>query len=636
MRTLSYATYYDKVYGGWIGKCIGGNIGACFENIKYVMDLHVPDIFPAEIPPNDDLDLQLLWLQVLERQGVNVTSKDLAEAWERFCWYSFNEYGYFLRNIERKIAPPVSGWFNNQFFHQSMGAPIRSEIWGMIAPGNDRLAMEYAYKDATLDHDTESVWAEQMLAAMEAEAFFVNDLQELIDHGLAFVPDESSLKPCIQCIRQLHAQALPWQQARQTMLEHFGHPDASKAVQNIGLTILALLYGDGDFSQTQLISLNCGYDTDCTCATAGALLGILGGVSAIPEDWRQQARNTFVIGIDIVRPSNLISDLATDTCRVGVALARTKNKNVEIIDVPDDLDWQRIDTHDSQVHVTLGVDYLGLPGIGYGETKELEIILTNQRSYAQCGCLLVHGSTDCEIEPAITSLQIEAGETVRRRIQVRLPMNTLELPPAIVLQASWEQEGEATICEEIGLAGARSCYVIGPFWDLYDTSVYETSPIYDPLTGRLRRPEGAAHFNNYVNIERAYIDETSFALLPPGKHFNACEDKIPLDAWFGVAGPACWYLIQDIVSPDEREVTLLVGNSDAFKVWINDELVLGTDQSWFWMPYNHSALIRLKEGRNRVVVKVVRRGAHCDFSLGFARPNTHVRWENDLASAVIH
>lgn len=55
------------------------------------------------------------------------------------------------------------------------------------------------------------------------------------------------------------------------MLANFGHPDASKAVQNLGITILSLLYGEKDFGKTQLIALNCGYDTDCTCATAGAI-----------------------------------------------------------------------------------------------------------------------------------------------------------------------------------------------------------------------------------------------------------------------------------------------------------------------------------------------------------------------------
>ena len=54
--------------------------------------------FPGDDPPgsaNDDLDLQLLWLEVLQKKGRQVTAADLAEAWDRQCWYPFNEYGIF-------------------------------------------------------------------------------------------------------------------------------------------------------------------------------------------------------------------------------------------------------------------------------------------------------------------------------------------------------------------------------------------------------------------------------------------------------------------------------------------------------------------------------------------------------------
>jgi hypothetical protein len=36
-----------------------------------------------------------------------------------------------------------------------------------------------------------------------------------------------------------------------------------------------------------LYAVNCGDDTDCTAATVGATLGIIGGTKAIPSDWRE-------------------------------------------------------------------------------------------------------------------------------------------------------------------------------------------------------------------------------------------------------------------------------------------------------------------------------------------------------------
>jgi len=48
-----------------------------------------------------------------------------------------------------------------------------------------------------------------------------------------------------------------------------------------------LLYGEGDFKKSMLTAINCGDDTDCTAATVGATLGILGGMAVIPQDWME-------------------------------------------------------------------------------------------------------------------------------------------------------------------------------------------------------------------------------------------------------------------------------------------------------------------------------------------------------------
>ena len=54
---------------------------------------------------------------------------------------------------------------------------------------------------------------------------------------------------------------------------------------NIGMLLIGLLYGEGDFAKTICIAVNCGEDTDCTAATAGSIFGIIHGAKAIPEKW---------------------------------------------------------------------------------------------------------------------------------------------------------------------------------------------------------------------------------------------------------------------------------------------------------------------------------------------------------------
>ena len=60
-----------------------------------------------------------------------------------------------------------------------------------------------------------------------------------------------------------------------------------QAPANLGYVIIGLLYGEGDFKKSMLYAINCGDDTDCTAATVGATLGLMGGTAAIPDDWRE-------------------------------------------------------------------------------------------------------------------------------------------------------------------------------------------------------------------------------------------------------------------------------------------------------------------------------------------------------------
>ena len=167
MRTISYEKYLDKVTGCFIGKAISGNIGAPHEGVKmplalpFMQEMINPDL------PNDDLDLQVLWLDVMEEKGEHFTSYDLLERFCRCTPYSPGEYSVMRKNFQRGIYPPYSGKFCNDFYIEGMGCPIRSEVWGCVAVGNPALARELSSRDGVLVHAGESVEAEMFLAALE-------------------------------------------------------------------------------------------------------------------------------------------------------------------------------------------------------------------------------------------------------------------------------------------------------------------------------------------------------------------------------------------------------------------------------------------------------------------------------------
>ena len=194
MKTIRYEDYLDKVYGCFVGKAISGNMGAPFEGMKMPMDLpFMPEMINPDMP-NDDLDLQVLWLDVLEQKGPYFTSADLLARFVENCNYSPGEYAVMRKNFLRGIMPPYSGKFCNDYYIEGMGCPIRSEVWACVAVGNPELAAEFASRDGVQDHFGESVEAERFLAALECEAFFESDIRTLIEKAINVLPKESKFR----------------------------------------------------------------------------------------------------------------------------------------------------------------------------------------------------------------------------------------------------------------------------------------------------------------------------------------------------------------------------------------------------------------------------------------------------------
>ena len=79
---LNRDEYRSKVLGCWLGKNIGGTLGAPFEWRRQINDVsfYTQDL-GGEPLPNDDLDIQLLWLIALEERGIDIDAHDLAEFW---------------------------------------------------------------------------------------------------------------------------------------------------------------------------------------------------------------------------------------------------------------------------------------------------------------------------------------------------------------------------------------------------------------------------------------------------------------------------------------------------------------------------------------------------------------------------
>ncbi|MBR5309493.1 MAG: ADP-ribosylglycohydrolase family protein [Clostridia bacterium] len=342
--------YLDKVRACFMGKNIGGTLGTPVEGKRGVFNIefYTHDTSKGALP-NDDLDLQLVWLVAAERYGNKVNSQILADYWAARIYAHWNEYGQGKVNVKNGLVPPVSGAYHNPM-KDSNGAWIRSEIWACLCPGHPELAVQYAFEDSSVDHADEGIYAEVFTAALESAAFVEKDFEKLVDIALSYLPADCAIAGVVRLVQKCKKDGLTWREARKEVLtqypDGFVHhvlpcepedvvPVGKKgfdAPANIGIVMIGWLYGEGDFAKTLCTAANCGEDGDCTCATLGALWGILHGMDGIPQKWIEPIGEDIKVGcVDMTHEGTLIpKTISALTKRVANLMPAFMTHNVDI------------------------------------------------------------------------------------------------------------------------------------------------------------------------------------------------------------------------------------------------------------------------------------------------------------------
>ena len=395
---LEEAEFRDRVFACWLGKNVGGTLGMPFEGQRQTNSVdYYTDIKPGEPAANDDLDLQLLWLKAMQDHGGAVDARILGEYWLKHIPVDWNEYGICKANMRLGLVPPLSGEFRNEEWKHSNGAWIRTEIWACLAPGSPAEAARMAREDACVDHGAaEGTLAAMFVAAIESAAFVEKDRGALLAIGLSFIRYDSELARSVRAVMTAHAKGNSWEGAREAALAASERTGWFQAPRNVAFAVLGWLYGR-DFGDAICTAVNCGDDTDCTGATLGSLLGILGGTKAIPARWSdpigRQIKTVAISGFDNV--SNL-DDLTNQTVAMAKRVASDRKLPVAIGPGPTDFSraatlklidigaakrlWKlspySIVWREKGMEATL--DYGGPPTLAAGKVKSLKVTVTGR------------------------------------------------------------------------------------------------------------------------------------------------------------------------------------------------------------------------------------------------------------------
>ena len=605
MRSLSEEEYYHKVYGCWLGKNCGGTLGAPLEGIwgkEEMFDVSwYPELKEGGIP-NDDLELQLIWLQALEDKGIHIKARDLAEYWLDCIQYNFDEYGLNKTNLKKGLMPPISGYYNNWFKH-CMGSPIRSEIWACIAPGLPNVAVSYAYEDAIVDHaGGESVYGEMFNTAVESAAFLISDKEKLLEIGLSFIPKDSKTAKAIKDAIKAYREGMDWKEARNFVLRNSYSSIAQYSPVNLGFQTIGLLYGK-NFEDAICKAVNCGYDTDCTGATVGSILGIVLGKEKLPKKWIEPlgdkiTTNSSWGGIRNVREPKDLDELTKRVCKIKEKVLSFYGREIslerKIVRRKVDLDfepnenikrlWHLPSTKvDFDLHTLIAsVDYLDDPVVRLGASKDFQVIVKNPRLVSLDMEASVKPPEGWDIQPRSIKVTLEAGAQSVCKFTIRVDeVKVLNTSNRADLHISVKGRPKLEKIPLVFLAANRwliSRVLEGR--DIRSLSPLQADPNPAGLDGNWNIID---FFDNELRIE---------------ENFHGKSGAI--------------YLRHYVYSLDERDVRVGLPSNCPFQIWLNGNTIHEVQAEGILRP-NYAGDGRsyvdtkLKEGWNQFFIKVIRK-----------------------------
>jgi ADP-ribosylglycohydrolase len=254
------------------------------------------------MPEDDDLNYTILGLIIVEKYGLDFTPENAAECWLEnlpilhVCTAERAAY----RNFVNLIAPPDSASFRNPY-REWIGAQIRADIFGYIAPGSPKLSSSMAWRDASISHTKNGIYGEMPIAAMLSAAAAVDDIGYIIETGLSVIPQKSRLYESIRSILDWHRTGVSEEAAINRIHQLYDEKSAHgwcHTIPNAMIVCAGLLFGNLDFGRSISLAVMAGFDTDCNGATVGSILGMVLGADAIPDQWKKPLNNKLKSGID--------------------------------------------------------------------------------------------------------------------------------------------------------------------------------------------------------------------------------------------------------------------------------------------------------------------------------------------------
>jgi ADP-ribosylglycohydrolase len=247
---------------------------------------------------------------LLNEKGRDFTSWDVARGWilrlpyHMVCTAETQAY----RNLVLRYNFHVNGddasnvdwnWVRTHLnpYREWIGAQIRIDSYGYAAPGNPELAAEFAWRDARISHVKNGIYGAMLCAAMIAAAFAADDAHEIVEAGLAEIPQTSRLykemRQTIEICAKYNNDFAHFEDVIRDIYDLLGHYHPVHTNNNAALCVAGVLLAQGDFHKGITFAVMGGWDTDCNGATVGSIVGAITGARNAPAHWTARLNDTL-------------------------------------------------------------------------------------------------------------------------------------------------------------------------------------------------------------------------------------------------------------------------------------------------------------------------------------------------------
>jgi hypothetical protein len=318
---LDRADYEDRLRAFWLSQSIanwtglqteGERIEPSFytdedwQDFGYILD---QGVWSAD----DDTDIEYIYQSALETYETEIlTPEQIREQWLEhidgsYVWVS-NESAYYLM-LEDDLLPPETSDPNNNPNWEQIDAQLTTEIFGLFAPGRPDVALamgelpvqvtargdaELAARFYIIMHSLASTAVDQISDENGDGDPYDEQVFWLANQARSQTPEDSYIAGMYDWVLAEYnnnADKENWEATRDAFYDVYveGGADGYRysnwwdSGSNFGLSMISLMYGEGDLPRTVQIGSLAGMDSDNPTATWGGLLGFLYGYDGVQQ-----------------------------------------------------------------------------------------------------------------------------------------------------------------------------------------------------------------------------------------------------------------------------------------------------------------------------------------------------------------